>query len=211
MTGETRTAHITQDDYANAMSTGYITIPTINATETVYSGGGGADIKPPKSKPKNGGKTGGGSKPKKTADSRKDRDEIVDRYKEINDQLEETQRLMKKNNTLADGLYGAKRFAKLKENIKLMEQENKQLKEKYQLTLDYLEEDRSELEDVANAAGVSFKFENDIITNYTTEMTDLYNRREALLDSFGNEMNEKEQERLEEFDKKIEALKKAYD
>ena len=184
-----------------------IEIPAINGEATVYRGGGGSTQKSPSKRPSGGG----GSKPKKTADSRKDRDEIVDRYKEINDQLEETQRLMKKNNTLADGLYGAKRFAKLKENIKLMEQENKQLKEKYQLTLDYLEEDRSELEDVARAAGVSFKFENDIITNYTTEMTDLYNRRESLLDSFGDEMNEKEQERLEEFDKKIEALKKAYE
>jgi hypothetical protein len=28
---------------------------------------------------------GGGSKPKKTSDARKDKDEIVDRYKEIND------------------------------------------------------------------------------------------------------------------------------
>ena len=187
-------------------------VPYIKGEKTPYTGGGGVSPKPPKDRKPGGGGGGGGSKPKKTSDSRKDKDEIVDRYKEINDQLEETQRLMKKNNTLADGLYGAKRFAKLKENIKLMEQENKQLKEKYQLTLDYLEADADALQKAAAEAGVSFNIGADgNITNYTQQMTALWEERERLLDSFGAEMDEKEQERLEDFDKRVEALKKAYE
>jgi hypothetical protein len=39
----------------------------------------------------------------------------------------------------------------------------------------------------------------------------LFNQREALLNSFGATMDEKEEERLAEFDKKVDALKKAYD
>jgi hypothetical protein len=42
-------------------------------------------------------------------------------------------------------------------------------------------------------------------------MTALYKEREALLDSFGATMDENEEKRLEEFDKKVDALKEAYE
>ena len=159
-----------------------------------------------------GGGGGGGGSTKKTSDSRKKKSEIVDRYKEVNDELEETNRLMTKNSTIAEGLYGTKRFAKLRENIKLMEQENKQLEKKYDLTLKYLEEDKQDLIDAASDAGISFTFDdNGNITNYTQQMTDLYNRREALLDSFGEEMDEDQQATLEELDNYIDALTEAYE
>ena len=72
-----------------------------------------------------GGKGGGGSKEKPTAESRGKKTDIVDRYKEINDQLEKTTRLLEKNNVEADSLWGAKRIAALKNGVKLLEQENK--------------------------------------------------------------------------------------
>ena len=202
------------------VSTSSTTEGTAYAVKTItptgsYGGGTGVNTTAPKSATSGatGGNKGGGSKPKKTKDSRKDKDELVDRYKEINDKLEETQRLMKKNNTLAEGMYGAKRFAKLRENIKLMEQENKQLKEKYQKTLDYLELDEAALNKVASEVGVSFNIDKETgnITNYTQQMTALWEERERLLDSFGATMDEKEQERLEDFDKRVEALEKAYE
>jgi hypothetical protein len=59
---------------------------------------------------------------------------------------------------------------------------------------------------------VNFKFDDDgYITNYTSEMTKLYNKREALLKSFGDTMDENEQKRLEEFDNAFDNLKTAYE
>ena len=157
------------------------------------------------------GDSAGSSSTTKTKDSRGKKTDIVDRYKEINDEMEETQRLMKKNSTLAEGLWGAARASKLRENIKLMEAENAQLARKYEMSKAYLAEDKSALQAAAKAAGVNFTFNDDgNISNYTDQMTALFNARERLLDSFGSEMNEKEQERLEEFDKKVDALKEAY-
>ena len=85
------------------------------------------------------------SDPTKTADLRGKKTDIVERYKEINDQLENTNNLMNKNSTLIEGLYGEARFKKMRENIKLMEQENKQLKTKLGLANDYLVEDKEAL------------------------------------------------------------------
>ena len=89
-----------------------------------------------------GGKNPGGSSSskstKKAKDSRKKKSDAVDRYKEINDNLEKTNRLMKKNSTLADGLWGKDRINMLKENIKQMKEENKLLEEKLEWANKYL-------------------------------------------------------------------------
>ena len=169
---------------------------------------------------------GGGSKPKKTKESRKSKSDFVDRYKEINDQLEETGRQMKKNTITADGLWGEKRISMLKKNINLMKQERKELEDKYNLAKKYLKEDKNNLQKQSGQGNsaeakaqrealgmqVNFSFdENGYITNYTSEMTKLYNKREALLNSFGSTMDEKEQERLEQFDKAFDNLKSAYE
>jgi hypothetical protein len=90
-----------------------------------------------------GGGGGGGSKPKKTSDAKKKKSEIVDRYKEVNDQLEQTQRAMKKNTTLADALWGSDRIKMLQDNIDLMEQEYDLLNDKAKLAKSYLKEDKA--------------------------------------------------------------------
>lgn len=190
-----------------------------------YGGGTGVNTTAPKSATSDKG-GGGGSKPKKTSDSRKNKSEMVDRYKEINDQLEETGRQMNKNTTLADGLWGEKRLAMLRKNIKLMKQERKELDEKLKLSRKYLKEDKNNLKKQAGQGNsteakeqrealgmtVNFKFDDDgYITNYTSEMTKLYNKRETLLKSFGSTMDENEQKKLEEFDKAFDNLKTAYE
>ena len=58
---------------------------------------------------------GGGSKPKKADEVKKS--DVVERYKEINDELKQTQRLMSKNETLADGLWGKERFDMMRKNV----------------------------------------------------------------------------------------------
>jgi hypothetical protein len=80
----------------------------------------------------------------------------------------------------------------MKKNIDLMKTENKQLAEKAKLTAQYLKEDKADLEAAAKEAGVEFTIDVNTgnITNYTDEMTRLFNERQALLSSFGEEMNE---------------------
>ena len=147
----------------------------------------------------------------KTADLRGKKTDIVERYKEINDQLENTNNLMNKNSTLIEGLYGEERFKKMRENIKLMEQENKQLKTKLDLANDYLAEDKAALDAAAREVGISFNIDgNGNIINYTTAMKELHNRRENLLDEFDETVEPEEQKRLDELDKKIEKVTSAY-
>jgi hypothetical protein len=127
---------------------------------------------------------------------------------------------MNKTSIAADGLWGAKRFNMLKKNIDLMKQEHKQLEKKYDLAKKYLKEDKNALVKAGTSKeakknlgmSVNFKFdESGAITNYTEQMTALYKKREALLNSFGSEMDEKETERLEQFDKSFDELKEAYE
>lgn len=147
----------------------------------------------------------------KTKDLQKDKTDIVERYKEINDQLENTNNLMSKNSTLIEGLYGEARFKKMRENIKLMEQENKQLETKLVLANDYLAEDKKALDDAAGEAGIWFNIDNNgNIINYTTAMEKLHNQRENLLKEFDETTDSEEQKRLDELDKKIEKVTSAY-
>jgi hypothetical protein len=160
-----------------------------------------------------GGGGGGGSKPKKTSEAKKKKTDIVDRYKEINDQLEETQRAMKKNSTIADSLWGSERIDMLKKNIKLLEQEYQLLEDRADLTQEYLDEDTDALQDAIGKFGYKFNIDDEtgLITNYTDIMEKVYADREQLLASFGATMDESEQERLADFDKWVEELKAAYE
>ena len=159
------------------------------------------------------GSGGGGSKGKPTTGSKGKKTDIVDRYKEINDQLEETNRLLKKNEVEADSLWGPKRIAVLKNSVKLLEQENKQLEEKYDLSKQYLKEDADALARAATEAGIAFTIDDATgnILNYTDAMTQLFNEREKLLDSFGSTMSESEEKKLQALDDKIEKVKDAYE
>ena len=194
----------------------YVYVPKIGSSKFKGGGSGAAKAKARDGSgggKKGGGGGGGGSKPKPTSEARKKKGDVVDRYKEINDKLEETSRLLKKNNVEADSLWGPKRIAALKNGVKLLEQENKQLKEKYELSKAYLEEDADALHQAAVDAGISFTIDNasGAILNYTDAMTLLFNERERLLNSFGSTMTESEEERLTALDDKIEKVKEAYE
>lgn len=214
LTGTTYTAVLD----SNLISEGQdiVRVPVINGSKTTFKGSGSSAASGSAKKGGKGGKGGGGgggSKPKSTSEARKKKGDVVDRYKEINDKLEETGRLLKKNNVEADSLWGAKRIAALKNGVKLLEQENKQLKEKYELSKAYLEEDADALHQAAVDAGISFTIDNasGAILNYTDAMTSLFNERERLLNSFGSTMTESEEERLTALDDKIEKVKEAYE
>ena len=166
------------------------------------AGNGGSNSK------KGGG--GGGGKPKK-ADKVKKSD-VVERYKEINDQLEETAHLLTKNNAEAEGLWGEARFKKMREGVELLKKENQQLKERMKWSKDYVDEDRTSLNAAAAEAGISFQYdENGYITNYTEQMTWLYNQLDNAINSANADGNvtEEEQEEIDKWQKYIDDIESA--
>jgi hypothetical protein len=154
---------------------------------------------------------GGGSKnTKKTSEERGKKSDIVDRYKEIDDTLDDVGRQMDKASKAADRLWGPARVNAMKQVNGILEDEIDLLKSKKEEADAYLDEDRSELNSAASDLGLSFEYDSEgNIQNYEAQMTALYEAREALLDSFGDEMDEDEQETLSEFDDKVDALKDA--
>lgn len=155
---------------------------------------------------------GGGGSSKKTSDSRKKKSEIVDPYKEINDQLERTQHLMTKNSTLAEGLWGAARSAKMRENIALQKQYVSQLEEQLRISEEQMNLSRQDLTAAAGVLGLNLSIDSDgLVTNIVDVQEQLWRDREALLDSFGGEMDEDEQARLDAFDEYMENFTSAYD
>jgi hypothetical protein len=85
LTGEV-TRVTTEQQMSGMTSNNMISVASINGDASIYKGGGGSNVAPNK----DGSGGGGGSKPKKTSEARKKKSDIVDRYKEINDELEET-------------------------------------------------------------------------------------------------------------------------
>lgn len=197
----------------SSMTTGAtITYPVIQNGTGSKTGGftyrGSAASTADTSKLSDGG--GGGGKPKK-ADKVKKSD-VVERYKEINDQLEETAHLMNKTSAAAEGLWGKARFDKMREGVELLKQENQQLKERMKWSKDYVDEDRISLNAAAAEAGVSFQYDdNGYITNYTEQMTWLYNQLDNAINSANADGNatEEEQEEIDKWQKYIDDIESA--
>lgn len=173
-----------------------------------YGGGVGVNTTSPKSSTSGGG---GGSKPKK-ADKVKKSD-VVERYKEINDALKETAHLMNKTNAEAEGLWGKARFDKMRQGVELLKQENQQLKERMQWSKNYVDEDRISLNAAAAEAGISFQYdpEDGYITNYTEQMTWLYNQLDNAINNANADGNatEEEQEEINKWQKYIDDIESA--
>ena len=149
----------------NLKDSSKVWVPTINAKETVYKG-------PPTTQFDS---SGGGSKP-----TLKKKTDTVKRYKEVEDAISNNQKLQAKNSSLMESLYGDERIAKMKENIKLMKDENNLLQKKINLAQKYKQEDLDELNAAAAEAGVSFEFNPDgTIKNYTEIMTALHEKWNA--------------------------------
>lgn len=154
--------------------------------------------------------SGGGGSSKKTSEARQKKSDMVDRYKEIDDKIDDTQKKMDDASKAADRLWGPARLAQMQKVNKALKEEIGHLKEKKKEADKYLQEDKNALVSAASDAGVSFSFdENGNIANYEEQMTNLHNAREALLDSFGEKISESEQEKLDAFDAKADALKDA--
>lgn len=153
---------------------------------------------------------GGGSKSKKVDLTKKT--DVVDRYKEINDAIEDNSQAMDKASKAADRLYGEARLKKMREVNNLIQEEISLNKQKREEALKYLSTDKADLQDAAKAAGVSFTFDEDgDITNYTEQMTKLWEElhaAEVAANADGN-ADEDEQEAIQKIQDKIDAVSEA--
>ena len=128
-----------------------------------------------------------GSKTKIDKIDKTKKSDIVDRYKEINDSLEDQSKLLDKINDQTDRLYGKDKIDSLKKANAEIEKENKLLKKKQKEAKEYLKEDKKSLQNTLDKArkkaGLKesdFKFDKDgDIKNYESQMTALYKKLNA--------------------------------
>ena len=164
-----------------------------------------------------GGGGGGSSTPASTTTATKKTD-VVDRYKELEDALDDVADALEDASKQADRLYGKARIDKLKQMNGMIQQEIGLLKNKLAAAKQYLDIDKQALEIAAQKAGVSFSFDdNDNITNYTQEMEKLYEELRAAQDAWNADYQNKTSEEQQEYEEntikpiqdKIDELKEA--
>ena len=150
-----------------------------------------------------GGGGGGDSKPASTTTTTKKAD-IVDRYKELEDALDDVADALEDASKQADRLYGKSRIDKLKQMNGMIQQEIGLLKNKLAAAKQYLAVDKQALEIAAQKAGVSFSFDSeDNITNYTQEMEKLYEELRAAQDAWNADYQNKTDEEQQEYEENI--------
>ena len=137
-------------------------------------------------KPVSSGGSGGGSSSKakepskpKQMDTTKQTD-VVKRYKEIDDALDDLSDEYDRASKSADRLWGEHRLDALREQNALIEEQQELLAEKQRQAERYMKQDQVALQQAAAAAGLAFSFDDKgNITNYTDQMTVLYNQLAA--------------------------------
>jgi hypothetical protein len=191
-------------DSANISYTG------VGGTANNKSGGNiGGGVSPSSTKKP----SGGGSKKSKPAkvDKTKKQD-IVERYKEINDQIDDMADKLEDASTEADRLYGQNRINKMREVGKTLQQEIKLLEKKTKEAKEYLKIDKKALQEGAKEVGVNFSFDADgNISNYESQMEALYNKL-AAAEKKADPSNFKTKEAQDEFiEKHVTPLKDQID
>ena len=150
---------------------------------------------------------GGGSKTKAKQTKRSD---VVDRYKEITDQLDDVSDAASDASKEMDRLYGASRLKAMEKQNSLLLKERDLLKQKRSEAEAYLKIDKLALQNQAKKAGVNLQFGADgNITNYTQEMNKLFDQLDALQKVGGDYPDEYQQKAIDELNTKIEDLKQA--
>lgn len=161
-----------------------------------------------------GGKSGGGGGGSKKKAEKPKKSNIVERYKEVNDLLDDVADAMEDASKAADRLYGKGRLDLMKKNNDLLKQEIELTKQKKEEALKYLDEDLDAMFKAASDAGVILTTdENGLITNYTEAMTELYEELNAEVTKANKDGNvsESEQARIDKIQERIDALKDAID
>lgn len=125
--------------------------------------------------PGSGSKSSSGSGSKNNKKTKKS--DVVERYKEITDQLDDVTRATDKASKAADRLYGPARLKAMKDVSKSLKEELNLLEKKSKEVAQNYADDQFHLNSVSKSAGLNFEYdESGNIINYTSEMNKLYNQ-----------------------------------
>lgn len=120
---------------------------------------------------------GSSSKPSKVSTKKSD---VLDRYKEQDDILDDISDTLDDIAKASDRAFGANRLKQLDAEADAYLRQKKALEEKAKVAAKYYEQDKQALIDKAKSYGINFNFDDmGNITNYTAEMTKLYNELHA--------------------------------
>ena len=156
---------------------------------------------------------GSGSSSKKKADTVKKSD-VVTRYKQIDDKLDDVTNSMDDASKAADRLWGAARLNQMKKVNNLLAQEISLTRKKKEEAEDYLEIDKQDLMDLAEESGLTFTFDSSgNISNYDEQMTKLYEELDNAITEANKDGNadDDEQDEIDEIQDRVDALTDAID
>lgn len=191
-----------------------VPVYSIETKSGKYGSGGGIDIigTPPPTIPipPNTGKGGSGGGSKSVPKTKSD---VVKRYKEITDEINDLSDAYSDASIAADRLFGKNRISMMEEQVKLLQQQNNAYQRRNQLTQEYLKEDYDALLQAAAAAGVDFSglIMGGNIENYTSELTRLFSKYDADQILAGNDEEARKRLNLDERWEQIQTLQKAID
>ena len=128
-----------------------------------------------------GGALGGNKAQPATKIKETKKTDIVERYKEVNDVLDDTVDLLKDVEKVSNRAYGKTHINGLKAQNHYLEEQIQLLQVKYKQAEQYLALDKQALQQAAGKAGLSsFTFDDfGNITNYTPQMTKMYDELHA--------------------------------
>ena len=167
-------------------------------------------------------KSGGGSSksdPASKIETTK-KEDVVDRYKELEDSLDDLTDALNDANKMEDRLWGQSRIDNIKQQNELLQKQISLLKDKVAAAKNYLAIDKATLDQAAKNAGVNFVYdEAGNLTNYTQQMEILYAKLRAAQDVWNanyvnrtdKEQQEYEDNILQPIQDKIDELKAAID
>lgn len=162
------------------------------------SGGGTGGSKGGSSGGSKGGDSGSSSSAPKTKKPT-EKSDIIERYKEITDSLDDNTKALDKANKAADRLFGPAKIKALDQANKLLVEQNELLQQQYDEAEEYLSQDKSDLQSAAGELGVSFSFDQDgDISNYTSVMETLYAQLAAAEETYNNLSTGEEQQEYED-------------
>ncbi len=146
---------------------------------------------------KGGGGSGKTSKQTASAPSKMDKgdethkSDVVKRYKEIDDSLDDLADSYERANREADKLFGVDKLEAIEKENELLQEQQKLIEKKAKEAKKYMAIDKAELDEVAKEAGLNFSYdENGNITNYTDQMTNLHNQLAAAEETYNNMVDE---------------------
>lgn len=165
-------------------------------------------------KPVSSGSGGSASKPDIKEYTKKS--DVVERYKEVNDQLDNVADSMSKVQNVADKLWGKDHIKNLQSQNALLSQQIALLEEEYEEALAYQKEDAEAVRAAAEAMGLSavVSLDEGRITNIEDIQEQMYNQLHAAEEHYNSLATKDEQDSyketvLEPLEKRIEAFEDA--